>query len=1519
MMRSFTPWYLLSLPLGAAGACFTLTASASSAARPRKSHLKSPPVGTVRRFCRVLLLSALALLPFAAQAQTTWTGATSTDWNTASNWSAGVPTASNRAIIPDVTNDPIIGAGTAAVAQSVHVQSSASLTIQATASLTINGFFNYGGFTSGLRNEGTLANSGQLTLGSTASVGAYGIFNQATFQNNSGGQIAIDRASSSGLRNQSGTFTNAGQIIIGAVASVGGYGLWNDATFQNNSGGQIAIDRASSSGLRNQSGTFTNAAQIVIGAVASVGANGIENLATFQNNTCTALIHIVANAIINNTGTFSNAGSIIENASGNSSISSNTGVVQNLNGGTFTVGSGNAPITTAGSIWTGCTSTDWATPSNWHNGAVPTASSHVMIPDVTNDPIIGAGTAAVAKSVHVQSSASLTIQANASLTINGFFDYGGGNTVGLRNEGTLANSGQLTLGSTASVGFYGLVNQATFQNNSGGAIAIDRASYVGLLTELGTFTNAGQIIIGAVASVGDYGLWNQAAFQNNSGGAIAIDRASFIGLFNDLGTFTNAGQITIGAVASMGNHGLWNEATFQNNSGGAIAIDRASSIGLLNDLGTFTNAGQITIGAVASMGFNGLWNEGTFENNSGGAIAIDRTINSGLRNQSGTFTNAAQITIGAMASVGGFGLLNGATFHNNSGGAIAIDRTINSGLRNQSGTFTNAAQITIGAMASVGDFGLQNRATFENNSGGAIAIDRASSSGLYNNVGSFTNAGQITIGAVASVGDYGLWNLAIFQNNSGGHIVIDRASISGLYNFSATFTNTAQITIGTVASVGKHGLWNLVATFHNNSGGAIAIDRASISGLHNNFATFTNAAQIVIGAVASVGDFGIDNRASFQNNACAEIEQYAPLFNNNAFTNSGLMLVSTMGAHSNTALTNHGIIAYPQGNPIPNVTNNEIIVATTTANDCQSVSPAFGLGSPVDFTILGVFTDAGATTSAGTYSVATNTFTPTAPLSHGASYDYFVKIQDGSGGCTRIVPWEVTVSDGLAPSISCPAPVTVTCTSLIPAVNLGDVSASDNCGTPTKVFVGSATSDSTCVNRKTVTRTYRATDAAGNSSTCTHVITVFDNAQPTFTSVPAHVTVQCNSVPAVGTASATDGCGGTVNVVYNGQSTTSGACPDAYTLTRQWTATDVCGNTRTATQTITVIDTQKPNFTSVPANVTVQCNAIPAVGAPTATDNCDTSVAITYIGQTTTPGTCPNRYTLTRRWTAADNCGNTRTTSQVITVIDTGAPFFTSFPSNTTIHCNASIPPVGTPTASDGCGAATVQYLGQTTANSVCPGTYQLRRTWRATDLCGNTTASTQIIQVVDNTPPVFTSVPANVTINCNQPLPPLGNPTATDACSGYVHITFLGNTPSGSGCASDYTVTRTWRADDLCGNSTTATQVITVKAVPFAPGGEERAGDAPSSDDLRAVGLRVYPNPTTDGVWVDLTGYAGESVVLSIGNELGQRVWEQRLAAVEGVPFSVSLRQAGAAPGLYVVSVRSARGVLSRRVVLVE
>ena len=103
-------------------------------------------------------------------------------------------------------------------------------------------------------------------------------------------------------------------------------------------------------------------------------------------------------------------------------------------------------------------------------------------------------------------------------------------------------------------------------------------------------------------------------------------------------------------------------------------------------------------------------------------------------------------------------------------------------------------------------------------------------------------------------------------------------------------------------------------------------------------------------------------------------------------------------------------------------------------------------------------------------------------------------------GNSSTCSFTVTVVDVEKPVITQkPADVTVECTSQIPAVNTSSVMATDNCGTPTISHVGDVISNQTCANRYTLTRTYRATDASGNTATASQIITVDDKTPPTIT------------------------------------------------------------------------------------------------------------------------------------------------------------------------------------------------------------------------------------------------------------------------------------------------------------------------------------------------------------------------------------------------------------------------------------
>ncbi|MCK7555212.1 hypothetical protein MKQ70_09430 [Chitinophaga sedimenti] len=295
---------------------------------------------------------------------------------------------------------------------------------------------------------------------------------------------------------------------------------------------------------------------------------------------------------------------------------------------------------------------------------------------------------------------------------------------------------------------------------------------------------------------------------------------------------------------------------------------------------------------------------------------------------------------------------------------------------------------------------------------------------------------------------------------------------------------------------------------------------------------------------------------------------------------------------------------------------------------------------------------------------------------------------------------------------------------------------------------------------------------------------MIDTTRPVFNvAIPANVTVDCNAVPAQPTLTATDNCSpDKVTVTMNEQRVNQpGACANNYQLIRTWTATDICGNVTVATQTITVQDTTRPVFTSVtPANVTVECDAVPAQPDLSATDICSPGgVTVTKAEQRIDqPGACANNYQLIRTWTATDECGNSTTVTQTITVQDMTKPRFTmAIPRDTTVNCDA-IPVQPTLTATDNCSAPAnlIVTMNQQRVDiaGACDNNYRLLRTWTATDECGNFTTALQIVTVQDTTKPVFTTpIPADVTVNCGA-VPTQPDLAASDNCSPLNRVTVV-------------------------------------------------------------------------------------------------------------------------------------------------
>ncbi|KAF0198146.1 MAG: hypothetical protein FD166_1497, partial [Bacteroidetes bacterium] len=416
----------------------------------------------------------------------------------------------------------------------------------------------------------------------------------------------------------------------------------------------------------------------------------------------------------------------------------------------------------------------------------------------------------------------------------------------------------------------------------------------------------------------------------------------------------------------------------------------------------------------------------------------------------------------------------------------------------------------------------------------------------------------------------------------------------------------------------------------------------------------------------------------------------------------------------------------------------------------------------------------------------------------------------------------VTVVDAEPPVINCPPAVNVNCTVEVPApfadyaafINAGG-SVDDGNGINPESFtmISENTDGNSC--SQTITRVYSISDNIGNASQCSHAIIVSDTVAPGFTFVPADITRECSGVPAPGTPTAVDNCSSNVTIVYNGQVRTDGNCPNNYTLTRSWTATDDCGNSTVASQLITVKDTKAPHLAVPAANLTVECDGsgnsadlnawLSSNGGAIATDNCgEISWSNNFISLS---DNCGLTGSATVVFTADDGCGNIKTTSATFTIVDSNAPVFTTVPSDLTVECDGNGNTaalenwLNNVAASDLCGMVTITNNFQSLSD-LCGLTGSALVTWTATDECGNSATTSATFAIADVTGPVFTYVPANMTRECSG-VPAPGTPTAIDNCSSNVTIVYNGQVRTDGNCPNNYTLTRSWTATDDCGNST--------------------------------------------------------------------------------------------------------------------
>jgi hypothetical protein len=482
----------------------------------------------------------------------------------------------------------------------------------------------------------------------------------------------------------------------------------------------------------------------------------------------------------------------------------------------------------------------------------------------------------------------------------------------------------------------------------------------------------------------------------------------------------------------------------------------------------------------------------------------------------------------------------------------------------------------------------------------------------------------------------------------------------------------------------------------------------------------------------------------------------------------------------------------------------------------------------------------------------------------------------GEATCT----FSVNVVDLTAPTVTCPATQSVTlnssCQVTLPNyLALG--TATDNC-TSSPSIVQSPAAGTVLTGGAATTVTFSSTDGAGNTGTCSFLVTKLESTPPSIT-CPATQNVSLNNACQVTLANyiilatATDNCTASPTKTQSpaGGTVLSGLGSSTVTIT----ATDGAGNTSTCSFLVMKAEGIPPIIVC-PANANVSLDNACQVtlgdytSQATASDNCTASPTVV---QAPTTGTLLNGMgTSTVTLTASDGSGNTTSCTFTVTRADQTPPSIVCPPSVTVSVDNACQAVLANyltlATTTDNCTAVS-NIVQSPSAGTVLSGAGTTTVTVTATDGSGNTGTCTFTVTHQDQTPPVITC-PASFSVT------PIGldcNPTATWATATTTDN--CGATVQGSHASGDHfpvgATTVNYTATDGAGNTSTCSFTVTVLA-PLIAGTTLQNPTNPCVGDvvtLTALGASSYAwstaattqsaQATTSGwYWVDVSDSSG-------------------------------------------------------------
>ncbi len=767
----------------------------------------------------------------------------------------------------------VSGGGTFSGAISQGNGGTGSLTVTG-GTLTLSGANTYTGTTS--VTAGTLSLTGGSLTSSVATSGT-GIFSEngagviagsgATFTQGSTGQTST----LAGANTYGGTTTvSAGTLVLSGSNSSSGATTVSGGTLQL---ANTANDGGLASGTLSLNGGTLQAAVVVPTITNAVSLTGSSTISAAQALTLAGVFtNSGANTLtVNNSGATAITGGNVY-----LSAASGTGGALTINGsGAVTIGDVIANYNgsgTAGSLTYNGTSTLTLSGANTYTGAT-TVSAGTLILSGTNVSALsigGSGTLQLQANVGNTTSGVSSVMATQNMTLAQLGSGGGGATIQLRADNTIASGGvvafdsgatefgvntnnnrlsgvfnfdvnQLTTGQAATTLQLGSTAAATASTgwqigsgSTGSSATFNVTGGDGYTLQLGGFyvgNNYSLIFNPTTANLIVGGLTNGStgSVTKNGQGTLTINGAS-----NYSGTTTvNAGTLVLSGSNSSSGATTVSGGTLQlantANDGGLASGTLGLNGGTLQAavvVPTITNAVSLT-GSSTISAAQALTLAGVFTNSGANTLTVN---NSGATAITGgnVYLSAASGTGGALTINGSGAVTIGDVIADYNGSGTAGSLTYSgtstltlSGANTYSGTTTVSAGTLQAGVASVagvsGAFGLNSAVSIANVSGATLALN-----GYDNQIGSLTGGGGTVSLGSNTLTIAGAASPAAFAGNitgASGNLVVNGGGVltlSGANSFTGTTTLSGTSTVAYQGS-GAIGNTSLIQVANNST------------------------------------------------------------------------------------------------------------------------------------------------------------------------------------------------------------------------------------------------------------------------------------------------------------------------------------------------------------------------------------------------------------------------------------------------------------------------------------------------------------------------------------------------------------------------------------------------------------------------------------------------------------------------------------------------------------------------------